>query len=382
MSKIKVCHFNGKRGGFGALKRTLRAIAADPDLELQIVVSDMHLSDKFGKTLSEVQGEFKIDAFIDMEQKGDSPADRSEAMGVCLRDASRVFEKLRPDLLLVLGDRGEVLSAVIAAINLGIPVFHVEGGDVTGNLDESFRHAITKMAHVHFPSNTEAAERIKRMGEEDWRVHVAGDAHIDPIVAGEYNSPQEMRAKYGLGEEKYLIVLQHSVTTEPEKSKDQMAEVMAAVEKTGLPAIVVYPCSDQGYGGIIEVIEQYRNNPKFRIHKNIPAPDFLGLLAGAEAIVGNSSSGIKEAPYLYVPAINIGKRQKDRPRDRAVIDVPDSEREAILSAINKARFDAGYRSNLSACRSLYGEGRCAETIVKTIKETPLDVKLFEKRMAY
>lgn len=382
MARIKVCHFNGKRGGFGALKRTLRMIADDPDLELQIVVSDMHLSDKFGKTLREVQGEFKIDALVDMEQKGDSPADRSEAMGVCLKDVSRVLEELRPDLLLVLGDRGEVLSAVIAAVNLRIPVFHVEGGDVTGNLDEVFRHAITKMAHIHFPSNTEAAERIRKMGEEEWRIHIAGDAHIDPIASGEFCPNAEMRSKYGLGDGRYLIVLQHSVTTEPEKAKDQMTETMAAVEKTGLPAIVIYPCSDQGYGGIIEAIEQYRKNPQFKIYKNIPAPEFLGLLSGAEAIVGNSSSGIKEAPYFHTPAINIGKRQMDRPRDRAVIDVPEAEREGIFAAINRARTDAGYREGLAICQNLYGDGRCAETILKIIKETPLDARLFEKRMSY
>lgn len=380
--KIKICHFSGKRGGFGALSRTLKMIKDDPDLELQIIVSDMHMMAQFGETHHEVSGLFDINAFVDMEQNGDRAEQRSVALGNALKKIPFELERLKPDALLVLGDRGEVLSAVIAAVNLKIPVLHIEGGDITGGLDEFFRHAITKMAHIHFPATEQYAQRLRKMGEEDWRIFTAGDAHIDPIANNEYLVPEEVCGEYEVEAGKYLVILQHSVSTEPEKSKEQMEAVLEAVNKSGLQAIIIYPCSDQGHQGVIDAIRKNEHNPKFKIHRNIKAGDFMGLLAGACAVVGNSSCGIKEAPYLGVPTINIGNRQEGRPKDKTIIDVQEAKSEKILNAIELALKDKEFRKNLGQCQKLYGEGRTAETILKTIKEIKFDDRLFNKRMTY
>ncbi|MFQ6049516.1 MAG: UDP-N-acetylglucosamine 2-epimerase [Candidatus Paceibacterales bacterium] len=378
----KICILSGKRGGYGALMRTMDLIKKDPDLELQLIVTDMHLSSKFGKTLFEVEKSFKVKAKVDMKQLDDSPLGRTEALIRCLEKIPHAFQKLKPDIFLCLGDRGEVLVSVIAAMNMGIPVAHIQGGDISGNLDEFFRHAITKLSHIHFPSTKDSAKRIEKMGEEKWRIFVVGDTHVDLIANKMHTQNHIVRKKFGLGEkEKYLILLQHSVNTEPEKSYSQMLQTLKAVKKTNLRSIIVYPCSDQGYQGIIDAIEKFRKEKNFSFHKNIEAPDFLGLLSGAEVLVGNSSSGIIEAPYFKLPVVNIGKRQLGRVRDKNVIDVKENSRK-IFEAINKALSDTKFRKSLKECGKIYGDGQAAERIVKVLKEIEINEKLMEKKMTY
>ncbi len=382
-TKRKICILSGKRGGFGSLIRTMKLIQKSNDLELQLVVTDMHLSQKFGKTLAEVKKNFPVAAQVDMEQKDGTSEARSEALGVCLQKMTSVFKRLRPDIFLCLGDRGEVVSAVIAANNLHIPVAHIQGGDISGNLDEVFRHAITKMSHIHFPSTQESGERIKKMGEEEWRIHVVGDTHLDLIGNKMYTSNLEVRKKFHLTpEEEYVIVLQHPVNTEPQKSYVQMKRVLRAVKKLGVAAIVVYPCSDQGYEGIIQAIEEQKHNKKFRIHKNVEAEDFLGLMSGARALVGNSSSGIIEAPLFKLPTINIGKRQTGRQRDANIIDIGGETEAEVYEALLFAFSDKKFRKNLQSCGKIYGDGKSAERIVKVLKTVKLNDRLFEKRMTY
>lgn len=379
----KICVFSGKRGGFGALIPTMELIDQDPVLELQIVVADMHLSSKFGRTLSEVEKSFKVAAKIDMKQKDGSSLERTRALAVCLEKTAVALKKLKPDIFLCLGDRGEVLTSVIAANNLGIVVAHIQGGDISGNLDEFFRHAITKMSHLHFPSTKESAKRIERLGEEKWRIFVVGDIHLDLIAHQMFTPNLEVRKKFGLAEkEKYLILLQHSVNTEPDKAFGQMSQTLKAVKKTGTRTIIVYPCSDQGYEGIIRAINKFKNEKQFNIYKNIKAPDFLGLLSDCQVLVGNSSSGIIEAPYFKLPAVNISKRQQGRARDKNVLDVEKGGWQAIYRAIQKALFDRRFRQSLRSCGRLYGDGRAAESIVKALKKVKIDKKLLEKRMAY
>ena len=251
----RVCVWNGKRGGFGALAPTMDAIQQSPDLSLQLVVTDQHLYDRFGKTVTEVQARFPVSATIDMEQEGDSNQDRAGAIGRCLTKAAQVLGDLQPDILLVIGDRGEVFAACIAAHNMRVAIAHVQGGDISGSLDEPVRHAITKLAHIHFPSTQASADRIVAMGEEPWRVHVVGDTHIDQVFLGDITPADELRAKYDLSEEApFMLVLQHSDSTVSHRAADQMAETVAAVVATGHRAMLVYPCSDQGFEGIISEI--------------------------------------------------------------------------------------------------------------------------------
>src|ERR1700689_768677 len=212
----KIMVLTGKRGGFGAMKPMLRLLRDDPAFELQLVVTDQHVSERFGRTVQEIETEFPVAAAVDMDQKDDKPESRARALGICLQGMADTLARLKPDLCVPYGDRGEVLAAATAATALNIPIAHIQGGDISGSQDEIIRHAVTKLSHLHFPSTEESAERIRRMGEEDWRIHVVGDNHIDLIAAGEYAQPAEVMRELGLDlTHPVIVVLQHSETTAP-----------------------------------------------------------------------------------------------------------------------------------------------------------------------
>lgn len=377
-----ICVFSGKRGGFGAMTPTMEAIQQHPGLRMSVVVADQHLYDRFGKTVQEVRDKFPIAGAIDMEQQGDANRDRARAIGVCLTKAADVLADLAPDILLVIGDRGEVFAACIAAHNLRIAIAHVQGGDISGSLDEPVRHAITKLAHIHFPSTEASAARILAMGEELWRIHVAGDTHVDQLLGDQMAAPAELRAKYDLpADEPFILVLQHSDSTVPQHSRAQMAETVAAVLATGKRALFVYPCSDQGFEGIISEIEGVRGQPRVTVHKNIPAPEFAGLESIAGVFVGNSSAGLIEAPYFGLPSVNVGDRQTGRERSENVIDVP-YERGAILAAIERALGDASWRAHLRTITPPFGDGMAHRRITSALASVELGERLLNKRMAY
>ena len=378
----RICVWNGKRGGFGALAPTMDAIAAHPELELRLVVTDQHLYERFGRTVSEVEARFPVAAAIDMGQAGDTNEDRARAIGRCLEQAVGVLAEIAPHVLLVIGDRGEVLAGCIAAHNMRIAIAHVQGGDVSGSLDEPVRHAITKLAHLHFPSTEASAARIRALGEEAWRVHVVGDTHLDQVFLGAVTPEAEVRARYGVGAgDPFLLVLQHSDSTEPEAAGTQMAETVAAVTALGLRALLIYPCSDQGFEGIIAEIEKAAGEPRISVHRNIPAPDFIALQKIAACLVGNSSAGIIEAPYFGLPAVSVGQRQLGRERAANVIDVAYG-RDAIAGAIERALGDGNFRARLADLAPPYGDGTAYVRITEVLAAVELDARLLNKRMAY
>lgn len=382
MKRRHVCVVSGKRGGFGALTPTMEAITTHPAMTLSVLVTDQHLYDRFGRTVAEVEASFPVAATIDMQQRGDGNRDRARAIGVCLTKAADVLADLAPDILLVIGDRGEVLATTIAAHNLRIAIAHVQGGDVSGSLDEPVRHAITKLAHIHFPSTEASARRLRAMGEEAWRVHVVGDTHVDQLLLRRVTTPDELRARYRLPEgEPFLLVLQHSDSTEPERSREQMAETVAAVLSLGLRALFVYPCSDQGFEGIIAEIEAVRDRPGVSVHQNIPAADFAGLEGLAACLVGNSSAGLIEAPYFGLPAVNVGDRQIGREHAANVLHVP-YDRARIRAAIERALDDAEFRGALKTLTPPFGDGTAYRRITEVLASVPLDTRLLNKRMAY
>ncbi len=381
-SRRTICVINGKRGGFNALLPTMNAIAADPALTLQVLLTDMHLSDTFGRTLDYARQFVDVTRTVPLDQAGDSPLQRTEALGRGLTRMAVALAELKPDLVLLLGDRSETLVAACAATQLRIPVAHVQGGEISGNLDGIQRHAITKLAHVHFAETAAAHTRLLRLGEEPWRVSRVGAPYLDFIKLRLYTPGSRVRAAFDLaGDEPFLLVLMHPVTTEPEKSYAQMTQVLDAVRATQLRAIVAYPCSDQGYQGIVEAIEERRDDSRLAVHRNIPAEDFIGLEAEAAALVGNSSAGIYEAPYVHCPCVNVGKRQDGRERESNVIDVPPRSR-AIRNAIESARTDSRFRRRLLKPRHIYGDGRAYTRIVGTLRRISLGSRLFEKRLTY
>jgi GDP/UDP-N,N'-diacetylbacillosamine 2-epimerase (hydrolysing) len=377
-----ICVWSGKRGGFGALTPTMQEIARRPGLRLSLVVTDQHLYERFGRTIAEVEERFPVAAAIDMEQRGDTNRDRARAVGVCLAKSADVLADLAPDVLLVIGDRGEVFAACIAAHNLRIVIAHVQGGDLSGSLDEPVRHAITKLAHVHFPSTERSAERIRRMGEEAWRIHVAGDTHIDQILMGRATTAADLRQRYDLPEgAPVLLVLQHPDSTVPEESGAQMSETLGAVLSFQLRTLIVYPCSDQGYEGIIQEIERHRRAPGVSIHRNIPAEDFIGLQSMAACLIGNSSAGLIEAPYFHLPAVNVGDRQIGREHGANVLHVP-AERNAIAAAIGRALGDHDFHDGMRASPAPFGDGMAYRRITDVLASLELGDRVLNKRMTY
>lgn len=371
----------GKRGGYGAMKPMLRAIHTDPGLRLSLIVTDQHLNPQFGATASEVRQEFPIAAAVPMEQAGDSPIQRSEAIGVCLSRMSRALGELKPDILVLYGDRGEVLASAVAAVNLGIPVAHIQGGDITGNVDDLFRHATTKLAHLHFPASQVSAERIERMGEESWRIHVVGDNHIDPIVAGDYTAAADVRRRFQIPDtQRPIVVLYHPETVRQRDNYADMHEILDVTLGRDRRTIVIYPCSDQGYAGIVDAIEEIRDRPNVSVHRNIDAPDFLGLMSIADALVGNSSAGIIEAPYFALPAINIGARQEGRARAENVIDA-DPARASLECALKLALDDEAFRHTVKNCGRPFGDGRTGRRIVEILRTVDIST-LAKKRMTF
>lgn len=377
--------FSGKRGGFGAYLNLMRLIEKDSDLELQIILSDMHATDKFGATAKEVGGFFPNAAteVVQMDiSASDSPASRATNLGVCLERLPVALDRLKPDILMVHGDRGEHLMAAFAALNLGIPVTHTQGGETSGNIDDIQRHAITKLAHLHFPETEIAAQKIRNLGEADWRIRVAGSLYIDRIVQRMYTDPGEARRRYDVPQE-YVLVLYHPDTfLTPADNRAAMQNILTAVAGVWkIAAIVVHPCSDPGYEGVIQAIDKAKKNNAFdnlKVYKNIDNLDFLGLMAGAAALIGNSSAALVEAPYFHLPAVNVGDRQRGRDHEPNIINAKN-DLNSIVNAIGRAISPSGnFRKILNSCGKRLGDGHASEKILAVLKAVEIDERLLRK----
>lgn len=385
-TKKKIAVFSGKRGGFGAYVPLLRLIESDPALDLHIILGDMHTSAEFGSTAKEARTLFPNAALHLIRMgagRGDTPEIRAENLGVCMREAARILARIGPDILMVHGDRGEHLAVALAGLTLNIPVTHSQGGDVSGNIDEIIRHAITKLAHIHFPETKQAAQRIARLGEPSWRIHTVGSLYIDRIVKKMYPPPAGVKEKYGIaGWQEYAIVLFHTETFKSRDENYQTAKnIFAALKAEGVPALVIYPCSDPGYEGVIAAIGEIKNDRDFIVYKNIPHLEFLSLMSAARFLIGNSSAGIKEAPYFRLPAINIGERERGRERELNVVDCGRSISD-IRAAMRFAADNAAFRKKLRTCGYHLGDGRASERILAALKKIKKDDRLMQKRITH
>jgi len=383
MEPRHIAFLTGKRGGFTHLIPIFEAMRAHDDLTHSIVAADMHLSGNFGNTVSEVEQWADRVYRIDTMFTSDSKIARAKSIGVGIMGFAQLLDEIRPDLVFALGDRGEVLGWVIAAMELNIPIVHIFGGDVTqGGVDEPVRHAITKMANLHLASNEQSARRIINMGEEPWRVHNVGSPVLDLVRQGRFTSAAETARKFDLDpDEPILVLLQHSVTWQVDQAEHQIRQTMEAIDQLGYQTVAIYPCSDPGYEQIVTVLNEYAPKSYLQAHRNIPFQDFWGLLNIADCFLGNSSAGVMETASFKLPFINIGIRQEDRLRAGNTLEV-EHDKAAIIGAIEKALNDAGFKEQYQACRSPYGDGHAAERIVKVLREIPLDDKLLRKKITY
>jgi len=383
--KRKVCVVVTARPSYSRIKTALRAIQTHPDLELQLVVAASALLPRYGTAVNVIEKDgFNVDARVFMVLEGESPTAMAKTTGLGVLELSNVFDNLKPELVLTVADRYETLATAVAAAYMNLPVVHVQGGEVTGSIDEKVRHAVTKLADLHFVATHAASKRVIAMGEEPTKVFVTGCPSID-LAAEVLTNPtldfDPIRRYGGVGaslnlRDGYVVVMQHPVTTEFTLARKQITESLEAVRNLRVPALWFWPNVDAGSDGTSEGIRAFRENARpdnMHFFKNMPPEDFLRLLINCRCIIGNSSVAIRECSYLGVPAVNIGTRQQGRERGANVVDV-DYHREQIAAAASKLL------GNGQAPRDLiYGDGQAGPRIANLLASQPLAI---EKRLTY
>ena len=379
----KIAVVTSTRALYGYDRRIMKLIDDSEELELQAIVTGMHLLKEYGLSAQEVERDgFQIAAKVDMCVGGDTPVAFAKSLGVCIQSMAQVFEMLSPDILLISGDRGEILATVMTAAYMSIPVAHIQSGDLSGHIDGSARHAITKLSHIHFPSCDDSAKRVEKLGEEPWRIFMVGSPQLDDMVRGQNVAPEVVAETLGLDLGKQTaIVVQHPVLAEQHKAEEQMIETMEAIKQVGIQTVVIYPNVDSAGQEIVKVIDRYSDLPLIKVCRNLDRGIFLGLAKTASVLVGNSSSGILEAPSFKLAAVNIGNRQRDRMQASNVINAPH-DRQKIAEAIEKALHDPEFKAALSQSVNPYGDGYSSERIVKVLSEIGLGQELLDKKMTY
>ena len=369
------------RSDFGIYRPVLESIRQEPELQLHLFVSGMHLSPQYGLTVERIEAEgFAVHERIEMLLSSDSPEGIAKSMGLGTAGFAQSFAHSRPDLLLVLGDRFEMHAAALAALPFNIPVAHIHGGEVTeGAMDEALRHAITKLSHLHFTSTEEYARRVIQLGEEPWRVTVCGAPSLDNLKTVHLLDAAGMEAHFGLHiSVPPLLVTFHPVTLAYQQVEDQIKQLLLALEASALPVIFTLPNADTGNSLIRRAIAAFvAGHSNAQAVENLGTQGYFSLMSLAAAMVGNSSSGIIEAASFELPVVNIGTRQRGRIHGSNVLDVGYNHAE-ILDGIQRA-VSSAMRQSLRGLQNPYGDGRAAERIVCRLCEVPLDEKLIVKR---
>lgn len=381
--KRKICIIGTSRATYGYKKKIIKLVHESDDLELQLIVTGMHPLKQYGYSISEIHDDkIPITLQIDMMIGGDSPSSYAKSLGVEMQSLVQAFDMLDPDIVLVTGDRGEMFVACATAAYMNIPVAHIQSGDVSGHIDGSARHAMTKLAHIHLPACEDSAIRVEKMGEESWRIHNVGAPQLDAIVQDDRIGKSEISKIFNIDfEKKVLLVLQHPILVENENASSQMEETLQAVKEIGCSTIVVYPNIDAGNESIIKIIEKYGKLDNIQIERNMERHVFLGLLSHVSVLVGNSSSGILEAPSLKLATVNIGNRQRGRMQASNVINCGYNKVE-IKDSIKKALYDKKFLKELRNCINPYGDGYSSERIVEILRTIEINDKLLDKTITY
>lgn len=385
-NKKIVLGVTGIRSEYDILSSVFRAISKHDDLILKVAVTGAHLSESFGHTIDEIESDgFEIVDRIESLLSGNGESLRVKGAGIQLQGLVQTVLRVKPDFLLVLGDREESITTALVSTYMNIPLVHIGGGDrVVGNADDQIRHAVTKLAHIHFTTNLESKERVIGLGEQDFRVHNVGNPGLDRLMETKKLSLSQIsnNIKFSIPDGKpYIILIQHALSSEVKDAYRQMKITLDAIKVMGITTIISYPNSDAGGGEIINAIEEYSLVPFIYRAKNIPRRDFVNLLRNAACLVGNSSLGILEAPLLKLPVVNIGNRQTGRLHAENVQFVPH-EKNAIISAIQMAVHDDGYISAVKRCSNPYGDGKSSQKIAEIIANTVIDKKLLVKDITY
>jgi UDP-hydrolysing UDP-N-acetyl-D-glucosamine 2-epimerase len=378
----KILVSTGARSEYGILRLLLKEIQKSKKLKLILIVTGSHLSKKHGYTINEIKKDgFKIDSIIRLSHFRDKNVDVSTTIGDYIINFSKIFQKFKPDINFVIGDRDEMLASAIAASHMNIINAHLAGGDKSGGIDEYNRHAITKLSNIHFANTVNSKKRIIRMGEDPKYVFLTGSPVIDDIFSKKITEKSVLEKKLGvkiMGNE--IILIQHPVTTQPKQTEMQITNTLNAIASLKIPTFAIGPNLDSGYKEIFKKLQTFSKKYKFLdVYSSFSRPDFLGLLKNCGILVGNSSSGIIEASCFSIPVINIGIRQKGREGDKKVIEVNNFQHGLIRKAILKAQ--KMKNDHKLRIKSIYGDGKSSKRITKLL-EKKYPEKIYQKYISY
>jgi UDP-N-acetylglucosamine 2-epimerase (non-hydrolysing)/GDP/UDP-N,N'-diacetylbacillosamine 2-epimerase (hydrolysing) len=379
LSKRKITITTGTRAEYGILRPILKKITKEKKLQLFLIVTGMHLSRKHGMTVNEIKKDgLKIYKKIDFFSKKNTSFDGAKLIGNGIINFAKVFEKIKPDINIILGDRPEIFASAIAAYNMNIPNVHIHGGDVSGNIDEYTRHAITKISNIHFTATQKSKNRIIRMGENPKFVFLVGSPSIDEVKYGQITSKKDFERRYKMNLSKqHIILLYHPVTTQIINTKKNIQSILNAVASFRLPTIIILPNSDSGSDIINHEMKKFEKKHNFtKLFSSIPRNDFLCLMNGSGVLVGNSSSGIIEGSFLGTSVVNIGIRQNGREQSSNVINVKKESEHLIKKAITIALKKKQKKS------FLYGNGSSSQKITRRLEKIKLNNELMEKKLMY
>ena len=380
MEKRSVIVTTGTRADYGILRPILDEIKNSKKLDLKLIVTGSHFLKEYGMTVNQIKKDgYQITAKIPIMPKIDSKFELTKILGECIIEFSKIFEKLKPDINIIFGDRDEMFASAIAAYHMNILNAHIHGGDKSGGLDEYTRHAITKLSNIHFAATKKSYNRILRMGEKSQNIFHTGSPSIDELVSNKITKINELKKKYGdeiINNE--ILLVQHSVTTEIDDVENQINETLKAIIKLQKKTIIIGTNLDPGNKIIHKKIKEITKKYNFiNFYPTLPRNDFLGLLQNCRVLVGNSSSGIIEASFFKKPVVNIGIRQNFREKGPNVIDVKQFTEKSICNAIEKA-----LKSKKLKQSSIYGKGNAAKKIIKHLEEIKLNTKLLQKQITY
>lgn len=387
----KVLVFTGSRANYSSTRTIMKAVLEHPELELLTVVGGAALLDRYGNIEKLMaKDNIPLDAKFHMIVEGETPTTMAKSTGLGMIDLSMIFDNMKPDLVVVVGDRFDVLAPTIVAAYMNIPIAHTMGGEVSGTIDESIRHAITKFAHIHFPANENARERIIKMGERPETVFTVGCPRMDLVrekLEGFKNTPFDQSdffatykgvgSEFDIEQEKFLLVSQHPVTTEFGRNRKAIEETLHALQKLAMPTIMLWPNADAGSDEISKGIRSFRERYKpewLHLFTNLPFEVYTRLMSLTACLIGNSSSAVREGAYIGTPAVDVGSRQQKRIKGANLLEVP-SERNAIVEAVRFQLANGHYISE-----AIYGDGTAGRKIVEILAS--IDVPNVQKVINY
>jgi UDP-hydrolysing UDP-N-acetyl-D-glucosamine 2-epimerase len=382
-STRKICIVVNSRANYGRIKSVMRAVQQHPNLELQLIIGASALLYRFGNVADLIRADgFEASATVYSIVEGETPTTMAKSTGMAIMELATQFENIKPDIALTVADRFETMATAVAASYMNIPLAHTQGGEVTGNIDESVRHAVTKLSHLHFPATAQAADYLVRMGEDPATVHYTGCPSIDLVADLDLTLPADIFTRYkGVGADldsakPYLVVLQHPVTSEYGSGFDQINQTLKAVERIGMQSAWLWPNVDAGSDDISKGLRMYREEKSpdwLHMYRNFGTEDYARLINGAKCLVGNSSSALREGAFLGVPAVNIGNRQQGREHGENVVHVPN-DADSIAAAIT-SQIDNGRHSR----SELFGDGSAGGKIAGVLATAEVTI---QKRLAY